>query len=217
MKNNCNKIVLEYINKYEDGEPIFIEDVQDYVMGYYKKQEKNDVYNNIKVILYRLEKCNIIRTFYRGVYYKPKENIFGEVAPPVIKTIKYKYLEDREGNIKGYITGAKLFNKLGLTTQVSNILDIVTNECKNNNKYFNKYLNVVIRKPKIEITNDNYKYLQLFDFIENKDKINIEIENEDDIIYKFIEENNLEFEKILKYAREVKSKKILEKILVIAK
>jgi hypothetical protein len=71
--------------------------------------------------------------------------------------------------------------------------------------------------PKIEITNENYKYLQLFDLIENKDNINIEVENADEIIYKFIQENELDFEKILKYARETNCKKAIEKIVNLAR
>ena len=70
-----------------------------------------------------------------------------------------------------------MFNKLGLTTQVPNITDIVTNECENYSEYRNEYLNVTIRKHKIEINNDNYKYLQLCDILNNKDKINIEVKN----------------------------------------
>ena len=56
------------------------------------------------------------------------------------------------------------------------------------NKYENKYLNVIIRKPKIEINNDNYKYLQLIDLIENKDNIYVEVDYIDEIIYNFIQE-----------------------------
>ena len=77
-------------------------------------------------------------------------------------------------DVKEYVTGAALFNQVGLTTQVPNFIDISTNECKNYNKYINNYFNTIIRKPKIEITTENYKYLQLFDLIENKDNINIE-------------------------------------------
>ncbi len=131
--------------------------------------------------------------------------------------IQYKYIMDKNRNIKGYITRAKLFNNIHLTTQVPNIIDIATNECKNFNKYENKNLNVIIRKPKIEVNNNNYKYLQLFDLIENKDNINIEVENPDEIIYNFITKNELDFEKIIKYAMDTKSRTVINKILVLAR
>ncbi len=214
---NCSNIVLNYINTCEKNEPIFIEEIKEYIMQFYKEADKKKIFNNIKEILNRLNKENYIKTAFKGIYYIPKKNVFGELPLANNKIIQYKYLTDKQGNIKGYITGANLFNKVGLTTQVPNVIDIVTNECKNNNKYNNKNLNVIIRKPKIEITNENYKYLQLIDLIENKDNIYIEVENIDDIIYNFIQENELQFEKILMYARITNSKAVIEKIIAIAR
>ena len=214
---NCSTLVLNYINSCEKNEPIFIEDIKEYIMQFYNEKEKENVFNNVKAILNRLTKENIIKTAYKGIYYIPIENIFGEIPLATRKIVKYKYLVDKLGNVKGYVTGATLFNQVGLTTQVPNVIDIATNECKNYNKYTNNYLNTIIRKPKIEVTTENYKYLQLFDLIENKDNINIEVEDEDEIIYKFIQENELDFEKIIKYAIEKNCKKAIEKILILAR
>lgn len=214
---NCRSLVFCYIQNCEKNEPIFIEDIKEYIIQFYKDEEKEKIFNNVKEILNRLNKENIIKTAYKGIYYIPKTNIFGEVPLPNNKIIQYKYLTDKLGNVKGYITGANLFNKVGLTTQVPNIIDIVTNECKNNNKYENKNLNVIIRKPKIEINKDNYKYLQLIDLIENKDNIYVEVDYMDEIIYNFIRENDLQFEKILKYARETNSKAVIEKMVMLAR
>ena len=119
-------------------------------------------------------------------------------------------------NIKGYIVGAKLFNILGLTTQVPNVTDIVTNECKYHKQYDEK-LRTYITKPKIEITNENYRYLQFIDVLENRDNINIEVENANEILYKIIQECNLDFENIIKYARETKSKVAINKIIALAR
>ncbi len=210
-------MVVNYINNCEKNEPIFIEDIKEYIMQFYNEAEKENVCNNIKAILNRLTKENVIKTAYKGIYYIPKVNIFGEMPLARRKIIQHKYLVDKLGNVKGYITGAMLFNQLGLTTQVPNLIDIATNECKNYNKYTNGYLNTTIRKPKIDVTTENYKYLQLFDLIENKDNINIEVENEDELLYRFIQGNELNFEKIIKYARETNCKKAFEKILVLAR
>ncbi len=82
--------------------------------------------------------------------------------------------------------------------------DTLVIECKT--VYFN-----------IEVNNNNYRYLQLFDLIENKDNIDIEVENPDKIIYNFIAENELDFEKIIKYAMDTKSRTVINKILVLAR
>ncbi len=213
---NYNKIVIEYINKCNLDEPLLLEEIKQYVVNKYKNNDIS-ILNNINVIINRMCKNHILKQFYKGIYYKPVKNIFGEMPLDKNKVIIKKYIKDEHGNIKGYITGAKLFNQLGLTTQVPNIINIVTNECKNYNEYKNDKLGVIIRQPKIKIDNDNYKYLQLFDIINNKDQINIEVDNEDEIIYNFIEDNKLDFEKIIKYARETKNKRVLEKLYILAR
>lgn len=211
-----NEMVSKYIDEIKEDEPIFCEDVRRYMKDVCKEDDKN-IHDNINVILNRMCKKGVIKPFHKGIYYKPIKNIFGEMTLSKNKVIIRKYIKDENGNIKGYLTGAKLFNMLGLTTQVPNIINIVTNECKNYNEYKNEKLCVIIRKPKIHINNENYKYLQLFDIINNKEKINIEVDNYDEIIYRFIKENELDFEKIIKYARETNNKKILEKLYVIAR
>lgn len=214
---NCYELVLNYIKNQPKATPIFIDEVNQFVLPFYKTGDNQKVYNNVKAILNRLNKENIIKTAYKGIYYIPKTNLFGEMLLGNNEIVKYKYLMDKKGNIKGYITGALLFNQAHLTTQVPNVIDIATNECKNYNKYFNKDLNVIIRQPKIKVNNENYKYLQLFDLIENKDNIGIEVENADELIYEFIKENDLDFEKIIKYAVDTKSRNVINKILVLAR
>jgi len=213
---NICKIVLECIDQYPEDEPIFIEEIKKYVIEKCKEYEKDNVLKNINVILNRLKNEGIIKAKYKGVYYKPVITIFGEMGLDQTKLMQLKYLKDRNGNVKGYIVGAKLFNRIGLTTQVPNVTDIVTNECKYHKQYDEK-LRTYITKPKIEITNENYRYLQFIDILENKDNINIEVENANEILYKIIQECNLDFEKIIKYARETKSKVAINKIVTLAR
>jgi len=214
---NICKLVLECIEQYPEDEPIFIEDIKKYIIqkcGNDPKQE--NILKNINVILNRLKNEGIIKAEYKGVYYKPIISIFGEVPLNTNKLRKLKYLEDKNGNRKGYIVGAKLFNMLGLTTLVPNVTDIVTNECKYHKQY-DERLRTYITKPKIEITNENYRYLQFIDILDNKDNIHIEVENADEILYRIIEECKLDFEKIIKYARETNNRKVLDKLFVLAR
>lgn len=214
---NICKLVLEYIEQYPKDEPIFIEDIKKYVIQQCENDNKQErVLKNINVILNRLKNEGIIKAEYKGVYYKPIISMFGEVPLNTNKLRKLKYLEDKDGNIKGYIVGAKLFNKLGLTTLVPNVTDIVTNECKYHKQY-DERLRTYITKPKIEITNENYRYLQFIDILDNKDNIHIEAPNADEILYRIIEECKLDFEKIIKYARETNNRKILDKLFVLAR
>ncbi len=214
---NICKLVLEYIQQYPEDEPIFVEDIKKYIIQKCENNPKQEnILKNINVILNRLKNEGIIRAEYKGVYYKPIISIFGEVPLNTNKLRKLKYLEDKDGNRKGYIVGAKLFNMLGLTTLVPNVTDIVTNECKYHKQY-DERLRTYITKPKIEITNENYRYLQFIDILNNKDNIHIEVENADEILYRIIEECKLDFEKIIKYARETNNRKVLDKLFVLAR
>lgn len=202
---NYNNLLTKYIDEYPYDEPIFIEDIKKYL----KKNVNNNFENVLKIIyvyLNRMVKENKLVQFVKGIYYKPLKGIFGNKPLNTNKVITKKYICDDSGR-KGYISGAYLFNKIGLTTQIPANMLIVTNECPNLNDYNNKKLNVVIRKPKIEVNDDNYKYLQLFDILINKDKINIEVDNEKEIIFKFIKENKLDLEKIFEYAYKIDNMK----------
>ena len=66
---NCRNIVLNYIENCEKNEPIFIEDIKEYIIQFYKDDEKEKIFNNVKEILNRLNKENVIKTAYKGIYY----------------------------------------------------------------------------------------------------------------------------------------------------
>ncbi len=207
---NYNDILIEYIDQCPYDEPIFIEDIKNHFKNYIQDNFDN-VFKNIYVYINRLVKDNKLNQFLKGIYYKPLKGTFGNKPLNINKVVDKKYIHDNNGQ-KGYFSGAYLFNKIGLTTQIPKEVLIVTNECPNTNDYNNRNLGVIIRKPKIEINEDNYKYLQLFDILINRDNIEIETEYEKEIIYKFIKDNKLEFEKIFEYANKINSLKPIKKL-----
>ncbi len=207
---NYNDILIKYIDACPFDEPIFIEEIKEHFKKFILDNFEK-TFKNIYVYINRLVKENKIVQFIKGVYYKPIKGTFGNKLLNVNKVIDKKYIHDKNGQ-KGYFSGAYLFNKVGLTTQVPKEILIVTNECPNANDYNNKNLGVVIRKPKIKINDDNYKYLQLFDLLINKDNIKIETDDEREIIYKFIKDNELYLEKIFKYANMLNNMKPIKKL-----
>ena len=207
---NYNNILVKYIDEYPCDEPIFIEEIKDYFKNFIH-DNFDIVFKNIYVYINRLVKENKLTQFIKGIYYKPLNGTFGNKLLNINKVINKKYVQDSNG-YKGYFSGAYLFNKIGLTTQIPKEILIVTNECPNSNDYNNKNLGVIIRKPKIEINEENYKYLQLFDILINKDNIKIETNNEKEIIYKFIKDNELELEKIFEYANKINNLKPIKKL-----
>lgn len=201
------KLFKEFIDSYPEDEPIFFEDCSKFFSDNKENVNRKDLY----VYFYRFIKKDKLRKFSQGIYYKPSVGAFGERVLNPTKIIERKYLNS-DGNIKGYYSGAYLFNAIGLTTQIPKNISIVTNECPNKNQYELKNLNVIIRKPKIEINNDNYLYLQLLDILINKDQVNVEVENKKDIIFDFINRNNLKMDRIFYYAKKTNCKQAIERM-----
>ena len=133
---------VEYINKCNLDEPLFLEEIKQYVINEYKNDDIN-ILNNINVIINRMCKNNILKQFYKGIYYKPVKNIFGEMPLDKNKVIIKKYIKDENGNIKGYITGAKLFNQLGYS-------EIIEEENYNTKILMEKLEKIIKNKEKIQ-------------------------------------------------------------------
>ena len=79
----------------------------------------------LKVALYRLVQSGKIQRLSKGRFYKPRKGIIGNLKPDEYEVVKD--LLKGNGNPAGYITGYSIFNRLKLTTQVPNIVQIGTN------------------------------------------------------------------------------------------
>ncbi|GEM66537.1 hypothetical protein SMI01S_01430 [Sphingobacterium mizutaii NBRC 14946 = DSM 11724] len=97
----------------------------------------------------------------KGRFYKPEKSFFGELLPAQTQVVKD--LLEENGKIVGYLTGLSVFNTFGLTTQVSNIIQIGKNNVRPSFKRerhsigFIKQLNLINR--------ENIPYLQILDCI----------------------------------------------------
>ena len=68
----------------------------------------------------------IIKRVSTGVFYKPKQTIFGELKPNEQELLK-PYLFQNKKRI-AYITGISLYNRMGLTTQVPKSIKIASRD-----------------------------------------------------------------------------------------
>ena len=103
----------------------------------------------------------------KGKYYKPESTPFGNLEPNQYQVVK-DLLED-DGKTIGYLTGYSVFNQLGLTTQVSNTIQIGRNEIRpalRRDRYPIKFI-----KQKNTITKEYVPLLQLLDAIRYIKKI----------------------------------------------
>ena len=97
----------------------------------------------------------------KGKYYKPENTPFGNLQPNQAQVLKD--LLEENGKITGYLTGYSIYNQLGLTTQVSNTVQIGKNQVRPNFK--RERYTIAFVKQKNIITKDNIPLLQVLDAI----------------------------------------------------
>ncbi len=103
----------------------------------------------------------------KGKYYKPENSVYGKLQP--IQHQIVKDLLEENGKITGYLTGYSIYNKLALTTQVSNTIQIGKNQVRPGFK--RERYSIAFIKQKNTITKENIPLLQLLDAIRYIKKI----------------------------------------------
>lgn len=117
--------------------------------------------------LNRMVKAGKIAKLSKGKYYKPEDTPFGILQPNQAQVVKDLLEED--GKTVGYLTGFSIYNKLGLTTQVSNIIQIGKNQIRPNFKRERYFISFI--RQKNTITKENISLLQILDSIRYIKKI----------------------------------------------
>ncbi len=144
-------IVINRINRFKTG----------YVFTYDDFDIPVNKTEALKKTLSRLVASGKIVRLSKGQFYKPEITEFGVLRPPEYQVVKD--LLEANNKIVGYLTGVSAFNKLGLTTQLSNTIQIGTNidrKPKKRGKY-----NIRFIRQKNTIYKDNIYLLQILDSI----------------------------------------------------
>ena len=86
--------VKRYVEQKEYGKPILLRDV----VWYFKTDNNNfiEMRNTISQYLNRLVNYKELQKFVDGVFYKTKQNVFGETPIDVVELIRDVYLLDNE-------------------------------------------------------------------------------------------------------------------------
>ena len=170
------------LENFKENEPIFISEIQ--------IEDMTDV--NLRQQIKKLADSGKIKRFDTGIYFIPQKTIFrsGSQLSPY-KVIEQKYLQDGKQRC-GYISGLMLANQMGLTTQVPMVYEVVTNKAtKDYRETKLAKTRVIIRKPRVKVTEDNYQILQFLDLIKDIDN------------YSEVEGEQLQ-KRLLKYMKDIK-------------
>ena len=155
-------MLYKYLKEnYIPGEPIFTGDI--HITGMTEE--------NLRYHLKKLTDSGIICRFEPGVYYFPKTDIFGELMPLTPDTVAaHKYIM-RRGKRVGYYSGYTLANRMGLSTQVPFTQEINSNFSPASvRKTAIKNRQYIIRRPVVEITEENAPVLQFLDCLKDIEK-----------------------------------------------
>lgn len=153
--------LYEYLlDNYKENEPIFLADLQ--VDGMTR--------TNVRQQIKKLTDTGKVKRFDNGIYSLPKKTIFksgSQLAPE--KVLECKYLRDKDERC-GYVSGLMFFNQMGLTTQVPMMYEVVSNKATNDYRETSLAKSrVIVRKPKVPVTEKNYKDLQFLDMLKDVD------------------------------------------------
>lgn len=151
-----NNLYEYLVNNFKLNEPIILSDLKVDGMSY----------DNLRQQMKKLADDDKVRRYENGVYYLPKPSKFNlEVGLNPETVLEYKYLTE-DGKKCGYISGLLFYNLMGLTSQVPTLYQIVTNKATTNYRETNVgKTKLVIKKPRVTVTEDNYKILQFLDLI----------------------------------------------------
>ncbi len=111
----------------------------------------------------RLNMKNTILRIAKGIYCIPKTTKYGTISSGENEILNY-YVSNNNGVIVGY----KLFNKYGMTSQISKTIEIYSNEIFENHKNVG---NVKIKRTEINYSDNNKNIIELLEILENYDKI----------------------------------------------
>jgi predicted transcriptional regulator of viral defense system len=147
--------------------------------------KENESHTAVSKELSRMCSKGEIKRLKNGVYYKPKMSKYGEITPSERQIIIF--LSFNKNKQVGYISGERLYNNLGLTSQVSGIVTIATNEERRSGEFAG--LRVRYVKAYGRVDKDNVRLMQILDTIKDVDKIlDTSVEESLTAIYHIIQE-----------------------------
>ena len=184
--------LYEYLlDNYKENEPIFLADLQ--VDGMTR--------TNVRQQIKKLTDTGKVKRFDHGIYFSPKKTIFkagSQLAPE--KVLECKYLRDKDERC-GYVSGLMFFNQMGLTTQVPMMYEVVSNKATNDYRETSLAKSrVIVRKPKVPVTEKNYKALQFLDMLKDVD-VYSELTGKplQDRLYRYMDDANLSISEMEPY------------------
>lgn len=154
-------MLYDYLmENYGENTPIFVSELE--IEGLNE--------STLRVQIKKMTDAGMLKRFDTGVYFIPKKTRFKfDSTISVMQVIEKKYLENKD-KVYGYLSGYMLVNMAGLTTQVPVVYEVVSNNATTDyRKIMISKTRVIVRRPKVPVTNENVRILQFLDLIKDVD------------------------------------------------
>lgn len=147
------------LERFGEGRPILVGDI----LSLFPDVSRVTVYQRINSAISK----GSLERYGRGVYCIPRQGLFGKVPLPAESVIKRKFIACGD-EVFGYYSGLALENRAGLSEQVPAVLEITTNASSKGVRSLGPaggWKDVVIRKPRCEVTAENVDVLRFLDAV----------------------------------------------------
>ena len=178
------------VEKYGFNEPIVSSEIT------FKSYSRPWIYKQLNMLC---KEEKLVR-YEKGIYYIPTETVFGKSLLNPRKVIEKKYVNNGE-NIIGYYSGIAFQNQLKITTQMSNVIEIYTNnETTNVREVVVGKQKAILRKARTFITNENVGVLSFLELMNDIVPRALDDEKKSRII-NYINSNGISKNDIISYAK----------------
>ena len=181
---------FEYLlEQFGSNEPIMSSEIS------FEGYSKPWIYKQLNILV---EEGKLVR-FEKGVYYIPTDTVFGKSLLNPRKVIEKKYISDSTG-VVGYYSGVTFQNQLRLSTQMSNVIEIYTNnEPSKVRDVFVGNQKVILRRARTKITDANFAVLSFLELMNDSSPSFLDEERKE-IIKNYISANGITRKAITEYA-----------------
>lgn len=191
------ELVSRLQNMYDINNPIFIDEIRLTFNNYSKIR--------VAQLIQKAVNNGKLARFEKGIYYIPTKTILGNSTLSTTKVIEKKYIKNNT-EVYGFYCGVSFMNSIGITTQVPNTYEIMTNkESTRVRKVKVENQGVILRRARVEINKDNYITLQFLEFITST-SIDFLFNNKEKVCKYFI--NNVDKKQVVEYMIKYPSKTI---------
>ncbi|NBH72730.1 hypothetical protein D3Z51_12005 [Clostridiaceae bacterium] len=155
------RMLYDYLmENYGENTPIFVSELD--IEGLNE--------NTLRVQIKKMTDAGMLKRFDTGIYFIPQKTIFKSGSTiSAMQVIEKKYLKNKD-KVCGYLSGYMLVNMAGLTTQVPMVYEVVSNNATTDyRKIMISKTKVIVRRPKVSVTDENVRILQFLDLIRDVD------------------------------------------------